>query len=125
MSPIDPLQLHWKLPLDARALGDLSAFPALCGLTFECCEVSLCESMVGAVRHAAFTSLSICFAHPAPQCTPMVLQLSQALGRLRRGSVLKLVELEMAWNDYDYEDALRNTQTPFHKFKVASEACGL
>lgn len=39
LSSIYPLQRH----SDARALGDLSGFPALCGLTFECCEV-ICAS---------------------------------------------------------------------------------
>ena len=42
----DPLQLRGN----ARALGDLSAFPALCRLGFEFCEVMLCESLVGAAQ---------------------------------------------------------------------------
>ena len=33
----DLLQLHEKRPLDVRALGDLSRFPALCELTFSLC----------------------------------------------------------------------------------------
>ena len=39
--PGDLLQLHETRPLDARALGDLSGFPALRELSFECCEVML------------------------------------------------------------------------------------
>ena len=50
-------QPHGKCYLDARALGDLSGFPALCELTFDHCEVVLCESMQGAVRHASLASL--------------------------------------------------------------------
>ena len=114
-----------QLPLNARALGDLSGFPALCKLTFECCQVMLCESVVGAVRHAALASLSFCFAQPAPKCMPMVLQLSQALGRLRRGSVLNFGTLSERWSGYNYQRALQDTQAPFHKFKVAAQACGL
>ena len=114
-----------QLPLDARALGDLSGFPALCGLTFECCEVTLCESVVGAVRHAALASLSFCFAQPAPKCMPMVLQLSQALGQLRRGSVLKFGAVREGFRGYNHQRALQDTQAPFHKFKLAAKACGL
>lgn len=75
--------------LDVCALGNLSGFPMLCRLHFEYCEVKLCESMLGAVRHASLASIAFRLAHPAPGCAPVVLQLSQALNRLRRGSVLR------------------------------------
>ena len=42
-SQTDPLQLREKRPLDVRALGDLSAFPALRELDISMCEVLLCE----------------------------------------------------------------------------------
>lgn len=96
MSSMDPFQLHERRRLDVRALGDLSGFPALCTLSFDSCEVVLCKSMLcksmqGASRHARLTSLSFRLAHPTPECELTVLQLSQALRRVRRGSVLKLV----------------------------------
>ena len=55
----------------------------------------------------------------------MVLQLSQALKRLRRGRVLKFVDLRREGLFSDYNILLNDPETPFHKFKVASEACGL
>ena len=67
VSDEDPLQLHEKRPLDARALGDLSGFPALCELGFDCCEVMFCDSMLGAVWHASLASLCFSLAHPAPR----------------------------------------------------------
>ena len=70
--------------LDARALGDLSGFPALRNLTFDECQVMLCPSLLGAVRHASLTSFHFYCAYPAPECAPMVLQLSRELGHLRR-----------------------------------------
>ena len=118
----DPLQLHEKRPLDVRALGDLSAFPALRELSFSFCEVVLCDYMLDAVRHARLASLVFRVAHPAPGCAPMVLQLSQALRRQMRGSVLRLV--------LDEEDVhatfLRRAQgqAPFHKFRAALQAFG-
>ena len=87
----DPLQLLEKRPLDVRALEDLSGFPALCKLSFDHCEVILCRSVLGAARHASLTSLCFCIAHPAPECAPAVLHLSQELWRLRRGSVLRAI----------------------------------
>ena len=51
----------------------------------------MCGSMLAAARHASLVRLCFSFAHPATECALMVLQLSQALRRLRRGSVLKLV----------------------------------
>ena len=75
--------------LDARALGDLSGFPALCRLHFGFCEVTLCDSILGAVRHASLASMSFGLSHPARGCAVVVLQLSRALKRLGRGSVLR------------------------------------
>ena len=80
----DPLQLRAKRPLDVRALGGLSAFPALRKLDFGFCEVRLCESMLGAMRHASLESLTFYVAHPAPECALVVLQLRQTLRGLRR-----------------------------------------
>ena len=122
----DPMQLYEQHPLDARALGDLSGFPALCKLKFECCEAMLCDSMLGAVRHASLMSLSFRIANPAPKCALMVLQLSQALKRERRGTVVTLkhdyqCEVDQAYHDQHYAHAL----APYHKFKGALEACGL
>ena len=89
-SRADPLQLRETHPLDARALGDLSAFPALCKLDFSYCEVILCGSALGAVRHARLQCLRFSRSHPAPACMQVVLQLSRALVRLGRGSVLQV-----------------------------------
>ena len=75
-------------PLDVRALGDLSGFPALRKLTLKDCQAMLCPSLLGAVRHASLANLCFDSAHPAPECAPMVLQLSWELRRLRRGSVV-------------------------------------
>ena len=116
----DPLQECERLPLDVRALGDLSAFPGLCALNLQGCEVKLCESLPGAARHSNLASLSFELAHPAPECLLMVLQLGQALKRLRQRSVLKFVE------HLEYGEQCRVQQLPpFHKFKAASVACGL
>ena len=118
----DPLQLHEKHPLDVRALGDLSAFPALCQLKFSYCEVMVCESMVGAVRHASLASLTFYVVHPAPECALMVLQLRQTLRGLRRGNVLKF-ELPEKWFESELQEA--QGRAPFQKFMTALEACGL
>ena len=75
-------------PLDVRALGYLSGFPALRELELSYCEVMLCPSLLGAVLHASLAVLCFDIAHPAPECAPMVLQLSRELRRLRRGSVV-------------------------------------
>ena len=88
----DLLQQHGKRPLDVRALGKLSSFPALRKLTFNCSEVMMCNSMLGAVRHASLASLVFHIAHPAPECALMVLRLSQALRGLKRGNVLTFVQ---------------------------------
>ena len=120
----DVLQLHEKRPLDARALGDLSAFPALCALKFKSCEVMMRDSMLGAVRHTSLASLVIHIAHPAPACALTVLQLSQALKRQMRGSVLRLVDKD--GRDY-FDRSLQPAQcpAPFTRFKVAIEMCEL
>ena len=85
--PNNPLQL----PLDVRALGDFSGFPALRELTLKDCQVMLCHSLVGAVRHASLAKLWFFYAHPAPECAPVVLRLSRELRRLGRGSVIRCV----------------------------------
>ena len=123
----DPFQVLRKLPLDVRALGDLSALPALCRLTLGHCEVLVCESVLGAARHASLTSLCFLAAHPAPECAPAVLQLSQALRRLGRGSVLKLAGMkwqrcESMDNGVDWAAMHAQGQTPFAKFKAAVQA---
>ena len=121
----DPLQQHVKRPLDVRALGDLPAFPALCNLRFAFCEVMLCESMLGAVRHASLASICFFVSHPAPERAPTVLQLSQALTRLKRGSVLSITEFK--FKHAYFTPALQNAQRlpPLQQFKVALQACGM
>ena len=126
MSQADPLQMRETRPLDVRALGDLSGFPALCALSFDSCEVVMCESVPGAARHAKLTDLSFCLAHPAPGCMPAVLRLSQALRRLERGSVIRGVP-GSEWEVERASAALQSTQalSPFQKFLAAMEACEL
>ena len=90
----DPLQqppLDKQRPLDVRALGDLSGFPALRELTLKDCQAMLCHSLVGAVRHACLARLWFYDAHPAPECAPVVLRLSREVRRLGRGSVVRCV----------------------------------
>ena len=120
MSDEDPLQLHEKRRLDVRALGDLSGFPALRELTFRCCEVLLCHSLLGAVRHACLITLCFRNAHPAPECAQVVLQLSQALRRTRRGSVFSR-PLEYWIGRVQVEQG----QAPSQKFTAALKACEL
>ena len=110
------MQLHEKRSLDVRALGDLSGFPALCELRFDLCEVTMCQSMLGAVRHASLVRLCFTVAHPAPECALMVLQLSQALRCLKRGSVLMIIDCDRLGSH-----AVRNTQgrAPCQNFKAA------
>ena len=125
MSPSDPLQLRKKRCLGVRALGDLSGFPALRELSFSFSEVIFSPSMLGAVRHACLTSLSFSTAHPAPDCAPMVLLLSQVLRRMRQRSVLRCLSNAL---DLDcVEDALDEAEgrAPCQKFMTAMEACGL
>ena len=125
MSHDDPVQLQTKRPLDVRALGDLSAFPALCALGFSNCEVLLCESLLGVTRHASLTSLTFHNAHPAPECTLVVLQLGQVLRRLRRGSMLRLCnDFGLATGRVIQALAGEEQLSPFKKFKAALEACG-
>ena len=112
----DRLQLHEKRPLDARALGDLSAFPALRDLRFQCCEVMVCASRLGAVRHPSLACLLFDTAHPAPECALLVLQLSQALKRLGRGSVL------VVYNSFTALAQREQAPPPINKFMAALEA---
>ena len=120
ISKKDPLQLHVKRPLDVRALGDLSAFPALRELTFSFCEVMLCPSMLGAVRHASLASLSFRNAHPAPECAPVVLQLSGELRRMRRGGVVKYESEQFSYIRRALQKA--RGRAPCQKFAAALEA---
>ena len=122
MSEADPLQLHVKQPLDARALGDLSGFPALRELTLHYCEAMLCSSVLGAVRHASLVSLCFRIAHPAPECAPAVLQLSGELRRMRRGSVVTY-ESE-AWPRIRTALQKARGRAPCQKFMAALEAGG-
>ena len=112
--------MHEKRPLNAVALGDLSGFPALCNLTFEYCEVNLCMSVRdGAARHKSLTTLSFHYAHPAPECAPMVLQMSQ---EPRRSCVLKLTD----GSDFgSWDECPAAALPPFFQFKTALELCAL
>ena len=116
----DPLQLRNTCPLDVRALGDLSRFPGLRRLSLNFCEVTLCHSVMAAARHASLESLCFRITHPAPECTAAVLQLSQELWRLGRGSMLRSV------SPYT-QDELRGAQgrVPFQHFMADLEACRL
>ena len=128
MDKKDPLQVHGKRPLDVRALGDLSGFPALRTLSFACCKVTLCPSVAGAVRHAKLSSLLFCLAHPAPLCVPAVLRLSQSLRRQGRGRVMEFVHgPKNAWEKGFVADAVQSTQAlpPFHSFVAILDACAL
>ena len=87
----EPLQLHELPCLDACALGDLSAFPSLCELQFNNCEVLLCASLMGVVWHASLATLGVFHARPALESALMVLQLSEALKRLGQASILELI----------------------------------
>ena len=119
----DPLQLKVKCHLDVRALGDLSSFPALRVLTFGCCEVLVCPSILNAVQHASLTSLSFRLAHPAPMCALIVVLLGTWLKGQGRGSVLSFV----VSNEWWAEPALQKArgQAPFQKYVIAMQACGL
>ena len=83
----NPLQL----PLDVRALGDLSGFPALRKLTLKDCQAMLCPSLMSAVWHASLAKLCFYTATPGLECAPVVLRLSRELRRLGRGSVIRCV----------------------------------
>ena len=125
-SSTDPLQLHEKRPLDARAVGDLSAFPALRWLTFKFCEVMLCESLLGAVRHASLVSLTLLGAHPAPESALAVLELGKVLRHLRQGRVLRCSGEGLVAGKF-IEPFLQEAQgrAPFQQFIAAMAACGL
>lgn len=122
----DPLQLHEKRRLDVRALGDLSDFPLLRDVGFERCEVMLCDSMLGAVRHASLRSISFYLAHPAPECALVVLQLSQALKRLRRDS-MPIITCRGVYKGSYLEHALlaAKGQAPFQRCTAALDVCRL
>ena len=126
----DPMQLREERALDVRALGDLSGFPALCELAFGFCEVTMCQSMLGAAQHTSLASLSFWLAYPAPECALMVLNLRQALRGLRRGSVLSFTEGNVRTGGPAESAVLSLLRThsalqPFYKFKTALEACGM
>ena len=121
----DPMQMRGSRPLDVRALGDLSGFPALRWLGFEYCEVTLCGSLLGAVQQCSLMSLVFHVAHPAPGCTMMALQLGQALKRLRRGSVLQVLGEDTYRGEYTGYALLVETLAPFQKFMAAMQACGV
>ena len=118
----DKFQQHGKRPLDVRALGDLSAFPALSRLSFVYCEVIMCTSMLGAVRHASLASIEFCMSHPAPECAIVVLQLGHALKQLKRGKVLRVYVDGYRLEEAGYED---KPLAPLYMFKVALQACGI
>ena len=117
------LQLHNKLPLDVHAMGDLSGFLALCKVSFDSCEVLLCESVTGATWHPSLASLSFNLAHPAPECLLAVLQLCQALKRLRGRSVLSFFDEK--WFKFPLDKYIVQGLPPFYKFKASLVACGL
>ena len=77
-------------PLDVRALGDLSAFPALCKLYVQDCKVALSASVLGVTRHASLTKFDLQTATFALESALLVRELSEALERLGRGSVLEV-----------------------------------
>ena len=114
------LQLPEQQPLDVRALGDLSGFPALRELAFDFCEVMLCPSLLGAVRHASLTVMFIHYAHPAPESAQMVLQLSQELRRSSCGSLLAVVSVQGCVDSI----CMPREQVRFASFKAALQSCG-
>ena len=118
----DPPRLCSKT-LDVRALGDLSAFPALRWLQFSRCEVVLCESMQDAVWHPNLMVCCFWWAHPAPKCMLTVLQLCQALMREGRGAMLSLVGSRYRKDLPAVTNAPK--LTPIDKFTVAVQACGM
>ena len=118
----DPLQQQQKRPLDVRALGDLSAFPALCKLTFTYSEVTMCTTVLGAAWHKSLTSLDFVTSHPARECALTMLQLRHALKQVSRGSVLRFgTPFRLAADGFADSWAL----PPSVLFNVALRACGL
>ena len=122
----DLAQLHGKRSLEVRALGDLSGFPALCDLSLAWCEVRVCSSFSGAMRHASLTSLCFTVAHPAPESAAVVLQLSSELNKLGRGGGLQLQNGYLASRN-KVSNALINAggRAPFNMFMTALELCGV
>ena len=121
----DVLQEGERRPLDVRTLGDLSGFPALRMLMFDYCEVMLCESMLGAVRHASIVRIAFHVSHPAPECAAMVLQLSQALRRIGRGGVLSFAGCGFGGSHAEHVLQSAHALPPLHKFLVALQAYGM
>ena len=123
----DMLQKGEMHPLDVRALGDMSAFPALCKLQFSFCEVMLCKSMPSAARHASLTSIAFVASHPAPDCALMVLQLIRVLRQLGRGGVvsIKSCGTKDRHGHAEHTSQVAHALPPFNKFLVAVQACGL
>ena len=127
----DPLQGYKTGPLDARLLSDLSAFPALCTLTFESCEVLVCDTIPGAARHPCLVDLCFRYAHPAPACAPALLRLGQEAKKLgRRGSFgrfLSFIHFSDSDIDYLFEPAPQGMQVlwPWQDFEDALDALGL
>ena len=80
----------WEPLLDVGALGDLSAFPALCKLYVQECKVALSASVLGVTRHASLTMIDLQTATFVPESALLVRELSEALERLGRGSVLEV-----------------------------------
>ena len=114
--------------LDARALGDLSAFPALRWLQVAHCEVALCESVQDAAWHPSLMVFCFWWAHPAPECTLTVLQLCQALTRQGRSTSLCLVGTRYRKDSPSSARPVVTTApklTPMDKFGVAVQACGM
>ena len=84
----------------------------------------LCPSVLDAAYHPSLNILCFCFAHPAPECVPAVLLLSQKLWRLGWGSDLRAVCID---KQNDLHDELRDAQgrAPCQKFMADLEACRL
>ena len=120
----DPAQVHEKRPLDVRAVGDLSGFPALRELKLALCEVTLCRSFLGAVRHASLASLCFSVAHPAPDSMAVVLQLGLELKKLDRGSVLQLANDGRFYLVICHALLDSGGRAPFENFIRALNMCG-
>lgn len=125
------LQGYEESPLDARSLGDLSAFPALCELTFRSCEVLVCDTIPGAARHPCLVDLTFWYAHPAPRCAPAVLRLGQEAKKTRRGRYGPSIITFIHFTDSDIDDMFEATPQgtpmlrPWRSFEDALDALGL
>ena len=115
--PVVPLRAP---PLDVRALGDLSDFPALRNLDFQSCQVMLCLSLLGAKRHASLATLCFSTAYPAPECMLIVLLLSRELRRLGRGGVVRCGRGHIHCDLLGLEG-----RAACQKFEADLDACGL